>query len=137
MKPVTVGPIPWAPMPLPSFRPMPPACHIAQPDMLTCYAAALTPLASFTPCLPACTPTLACTALQGSIDPRRRDYQAAFAAASHPAVLAQLRRRGEKLLLLGSQRNATLEPPRQLEPFLEVRANVDYEVGRRHGGLGR
>lgn len=40
-------------------------------------------------------------ARQGAIDARRRDYSAAFAAAAHPAVLAQLEARGERLLLVG------------------------------------
>ncbi|PSC69178.1 hypothetical protein C2E20_7335 [Micractinium conductrix] len=37
--------------------------------------------------------------LQGSIDYKRRDFDAVFVAASHPAVLAQLRARNESVLL--------------------------------------
>lgn len=49
-----------------------------------------------------CTPCLS-TAPQGNIDPDRRNYDAAFKAAMHPAVLAELRRRGEQILLVGAQ----------------------------------
>ncbi|PSC69179.1 hypothetical protein C2E20_7335 [Micractinium conductrix] len=57
--------------------------------------------------------------LQGSIDYKRRDFDAVFVAASHPAVLAQLRARNESVLLVGSYQEymgRKLEIPEQLVP---------------------
>ncbi|KAL4422295.1 hypothetical protein ABPG75_008492 [Micractinium tetrahymenae] len=63
--------------------------------------------------------------IQGTIHPKRRDYESAFAAAAHPAVLAQLRRRKEKLLLVGSSR---LPPPipAPLQPFVKTLSSLSY-----------
>jgi hypothetical protein len=68
--------------------------------------------------------------LQGSIDPARRDYAAAFAAAAHPAVLAALATHNESLLLVGTWKGADLGVPRPLKPFVTVAANLDYQVGQ-------
>ncbi len=70
----------------------------------------------------------ACPRLQGSLNPRRRDYAGAFAAASHPAVLAQLRARNESLLLVGSGSDAGLPVPPVLRPHVRILANLPYEV---------
>jgi hypothetical protein len=68
--------------------------------------------------------------LQGTIEPFRRDYAAAFEAASHPAVLAQLRRRKEKLLLVGSERldAPPLACPEALQPYVHKHSNLEYKV---------
>lgn len=63
---------------------------------------------------------------QGGIDPIRRDYGSAFAAASHPAVLAQLERRGERLLLVGANRASELPVPDALQPFVERKSSLDF-----------
>ncbi|KAL4853515.1 hypothetical protein ACK3TF_005536 [Chlorella vulgaris] len=67
--------------------------------------------------------------IQGTIEPFRRDYAAAFAAASHPAVLAQLRRRKEKLLLVGSERldAPPLACPEALQPYVHKHSNLEYK----------
>ncbi|KAL4425034.1 hypothetical protein ABPG77_001812 [Micractinium sp. CCAP 211/92] len=65
--------------------------------------------------------------IQGSLNPRRRDYAGAFAAASHPAVLAQLRARNESLLLVGSGSDAGLPVPPVLRPHVRILANLPYE----------
>ncbi|KAL4422296.1 hypothetical protein ABPG75_008493 [Micractinium tetrahymenae] len=65
--------------------------------------------------------------IQGSIDPKRRDYAGAFAAASHPAVLAQLRARNESLLLVGSDTGAELDVPAALRPFVRIVANSSFD----------
>lgn len=60
----------------------------------------------------------------------RRDYAAAFDALSHPAVLAQLRRHNESLLLLGHV--STLRPtaivPPHLEPYVRTLSGLPYMV---------
>ena len=55
-----------------------------------------------------------CRLSQGNIDPDRRNYAAAFKAAMHPAVLSQLRRRGEQLLLVGAEVRACMHGSAQL-----------------------
>lgn len=68
--------------------------------------------------------------IQGAIDARRRDYGAAFAAAAHPSVLAQLHRRGERLLLVGHMTPEGLPPmPAALKPYVRVAADLPFQVG--------
>ncbi|PRW45613.1 rab s geranylgeranyltransferase component A 2 [Chlorella sorokiniana] len=67
--------------------------------------------------------------LLGAIDPRRRDYDSFFEAASHPAVLAQLKARGERLLLVGHKPRHGLPPmPKHLNGFVEVAADLMFEL---------
>lgn len=75
--------------------------------------------------------------LQGSIHPTRRDYAAAFAAASHPAVLAQLARGNESLLLVGGLRREEPVPPipDALRPFVRVIRNLKYKASSGARGL--
>ncbi|KAI7842453.1 hypothetical protein COHA_004092 [Chlorella ohadii] len=56
--------------------------------------------------------------IQGAIDPRRRDYDSFFEAASHPAVLAELKARGERLLLVGHKPRDGLPPMPECTTFL-------------------
>ena len=73
---------------------------------------------------------------QGAIDPKRRDYAAAFAAASHPAVLAALRGRREALLLVGHLTPRGLPPmPAALRPHVRVAADLEFKVGGVGGWL--
>ena len=78
---------------------------------------------------------------QGTIDQKRRDYAGAFAAASHPAVLAQLRARNESLLLVGSKKNASMPVPPEVEPYVRVVSSLRYAVRGRtvlcHAALRR
>lgn len=67
-------------------------------------------------------------ALQGSIEPKRRDYAGAFAAASHPAVLEQLRARNESLLIVGSGSGKGLDIPAALQPFVRILSSLPYEA---------
>lgn len=67
--------------------------------------------------------------IQGNVDPARRDYAAAFAAAGHPAVLGALRARRERLLLVGSDQRKALEVPAALRPLVEARLDLDFGVG--------
>ncbi|KAL4422294.1 hypothetical protein ABPG75_008491 [Micractinium tetrahymenae] len=65
--------------------------------------------------------------IQGSIHPKRRNYAGAFAAAAHPAVLAQLRARSESLLLVGNNRkNASLPVPPELRPYIQILSSLSY-----------
>lgn len=67
--------------------------------------------------------------MQGAIDPRRRNYDAAFAAAAHPAVVAELLRRNESLLLVGHLTPKGLPPmPRALAPHVQVLADLAFKV---------
>ena len=64
--------------------------------------------------------------------PKRRDYASAFAAASHPAVLAQLRARNESLLLVGSYKKkkmGELEMPEVLRPHVRIVPDLPFRVG--------
>lgn len=71
--------------------------------------------------------------LQGSIDPHRRDYKAAFAAAVHPAVLSELRSRGEALLLVGQLTPEGPPPvPEALRPHVRVLSGLAFKVGLLH-----
>jgi len=71
--------------------------------------------------------------LQGGIEPKRRDYDSAFAAASHPAVLEQLRQRNESLLLVGSGTGEWLSIPEELQPFVKIVSDLPYQVGAADG----
>ena len=69
---------------------------------------------------------------QGSIDYKRRDFDAVFVAASHPAVLAQLRARNESVLLVGSYQEymgRKLEIPEQLVPHVRHVGDLPFMVG--------
>jgi hypothetical protein len=61
----------------------------------------------------------------------RRNYAAAFDAAAHPAVLAQLRARNESLLLVGTLRPDAkpLPVPTPLQPHVRTVADLNYKVG--------
>ncbi|KAL4425033.1 hypothetical protein ABPG77_001811 [Micractinium sp. CCAP 211/92] len=67
--------------------------------------------------------------IQGTIHPKRRDYQSALAAASHPAVLAQLWARNESLLLVGISKELP-QVPAELRPFVQVLSSLSYSVRR-------
>lgn len=95
------------------------------------------PSGSLAPCCqPACPPTLSPS--QGTVDPMRRDYAAAFDAAAHPAVLARLRANNESVLLVGTLRAGAppLPVPTPLQPHVRTVANLNYQVGegRERGG---
>ncbi len=66
--------------------------------------------------------------MQGSINPHRRDYAGAFAAALHPAVLAQLRARNESLLLVGSYRGADLGIPKALQRYVRILSDLSFQA---------
>jgi hypothetical protein len=70
--------------------------------------------------------------LQGTISARRRDYAAAFAAAAHPAVLAELRERNESLLLVGGLDPGAVPPPvpKVLQPHVQLAVDLPYQVRR-------
>lgn len=76
----------------------------------------------------AAAPPLRHLCIQGNLDPARRNYAAAFAAAGHPAVVGQLRERDERLLLVGSDQGRKLEVPPALKEYVEPRLDLDYEV---------
>ncbi|KAL4422298.1 hypothetical protein ABPG75_008495 [Micractinium tetrahymenae] len=65
--------------------------------------------------------------IQGSIHPKRRDYAGAFAAAAHPAVLAQLRASNESLLLVGADTGAELDVPAALRPFVRILSGLRFQ----------
>jgi hypothetical protein len=64
------------------------------------------------------------------MDPNRRDYDSAFKAVGHPAVLAQLRAHNESLLLLGHMAKNPLEIPAHIRPFVQISAGLPYQVCR-------
>ena len=66
--------------------------------------------------------------LQGILDPNRRDYASAFAAVSHPAVLAQLRAHNESLLLLGHMSKTPIDIPPHLQPYVQIVSGLPYQV---------
>ncbi len=68
--------------------------------------------------------------MQGSIEPMRRDYSSAFAAASHPAVLAQLRKHNESVLIVGQNMGNQLHVPEQLKPYVRILSDLPFQVGR-------
>jgi hypothetical protein len=70
--------------------------------------------------------------VQGHLEVSRRNYAGAFAAAAHPAVLAQLRAHNESLLLVGSLNNTRvlLPIPPELAPHVRLALDLDFQVGR-------